>query len=99
MAENAARLGEILREELSSLDPAIATTIRGKGLLFAVVIKPQGGEGREGRRGEGEVRREGGSEGGSGSGSENVSTFSLLHYIGHMQVMTSQFFSGLQIKP
>ena len=66
MAENAARLGEILREELSSLDPAIATTIRGKGLLFAVVIKPQGGEGREGRRGEGEVRREGGSEGGGG---------------------------------
>ena len=44
LAENAARMGEVLREELSSLDPAVATTVRGRGLLFAVVIDPQGGE-------------------------------------------------------
>ena len=52
LAENAARLGEVLREELSSLDPAVTTTVRGRGLLFAVVIDPQGGEGskREERR-------------------------------------------------
>ena len=44
LAENAARLEPILRQELSSLDPSIATIVRGKGLLFAVVIEPQGGK-------------------------------------------------------
>ena len=44
LAENAARLEPILRRELSSLDPSLATIVRGKGLLFAVVIKPQGGK-------------------------------------------------------
>ena len=44
LAENAARLEPILRQELSLLDPSIATIVRGKGLLFAVVIKPQGGK-------------------------------------------------------
>ena len=44
LAENAARLEPILQRELSSLDPSIATIVRGKGLLFAVVIEPQGGK-------------------------------------------------------
>lgn len=44
LAENAAKLGKILEAELSTLNPAIATTVRGKGLLYAVVIKPQEGK-------------------------------------------------------
>ena len=43
LAENAARLEPILQRELSSLDPSLATIVRGKGLFYAVVIKPQGG--------------------------------------------------------
>ena len=43
LAENAAKLGVVLQRELSSLDPSLATIVRGKGLLYAVVIKPQGG--------------------------------------------------------
>ena len=44
LAENAARLAPIVQEDLlSSLNPSVATTVRGKGLLWAIVIKPQGG--------------------------------------------------------
>jgi len=38
LAENAERLGKILREELSKLPSEIVTTVRGKGLLNAIVI-------------------------------------------------------------
>jgi len=38
LSENAERLGEIFREELSKLPNEIVTTVRGKGLLNAIVI-------------------------------------------------------------
>jgi len=38
LAENAEKLGRILREELSKLPKDIVTTVRGKGLLNAIVI-------------------------------------------------------------
>jgi len=38
LAENADRLGKVLREELSKLPKDIVTTVRGKGLLNAIVI-------------------------------------------------------------
>jgi len=38
LAENAERLGKILREELSKLPKDIVTTVRGKGLLNVIVI-------------------------------------------------------------
>lgn len=39
LAENAQRMGELLRAELRKLPKDIVTTVRGKGLLNAVVIK------------------------------------------------------------
>lgn len=39
LAENAQRMGEVLRSELSKLPKDIVTLVRGKGLLNAVVIK------------------------------------------------------------
>ena len=39
MAENAVLLGELLRTELTKLNSPFITTIRGKGLLNAIVIK------------------------------------------------------------
>uniref|UniRef100_A0A8C6UHF0 Ornithine aminotransferase n=1 Tax=Neogobius melanostomus TaxID=47308 RepID=A0A8C6UHF0_9GOBI len=39
LAENAERMGQILRTELSKLPKDIVTTVRGKGLLNAIVIK------------------------------------------------------------
>jgi len=38
LAENAEDLGGIFREELSKLPTDIVTTVRGKGLLNAIVI-------------------------------------------------------------
>ena len=39
MAENAEKLGHLVREELSTkLNPRIALEVRGKGLLNAIVI-------------------------------------------------------------
>jgi ornithine--oxo-acid transaminase len=38
MAENAEAMGEILREELRKLDSPLIQTVRGKGLLNAIVI-------------------------------------------------------------
>ena len=38
LSENAERLGKIFREELSKLPNEIVTTVRGKGLLNAIVI-------------------------------------------------------------
>jgi ornithine--oxo-acid transaminase len=40
LAENALRLGEILRSELKSIKSEMITVVRGKGLLNAIVIKP-----------------------------------------------------------
>ena len=39
MAENATIMGELLRSELAKLNSPFVTTIRGKGLLNAIVIK------------------------------------------------------------
>ncbi|XP_070541596.1 ornithine aminotransferase, mitochondrial-like [Ptychodera flava] len=39
LAENAEKLGHILRDELGKLDKSIVTTVRGKGMLNAIVIK------------------------------------------------------------
>ena len=39
MAENAVQMGELLRTELAKLNSPFITTIRGKGLLNAIVIK------------------------------------------------------------
>ena len=40
MAENSERLGEILRGELSQLPKDVVTTVRGKGMMNAIVINP-----------------------------------------------------------
>lgn len=44
LAENAARLGEILRKELKAIQSEMLTIVRGKGLLNAIVIKPKNGK-------------------------------------------------------
>ncbi|MEK7198743.1 MAG: aminotransferase class III-fold pyridoxal phosphate-dependent enzyme, partial [Bacteroidota bacterium] len=41
MAENADAMGQLLRNELAKLSSPFITTIRGKGLLNAIVIKHQ----------------------------------------------------------
>jgi ornithine--oxo-acid transaminase len=41
LAENAERLGEILRHELSQLPKDVVSIVRGKGLLNAIVINPE----------------------------------------------------------
>ncbi len=44
LAENAAALGEFFRAELNKIKSDIIETVRGKGLLNAIVIKPKGGK-------------------------------------------------------
>ncbi len=44
LEENATRLGEIFRKELSSVQSDMIESVRGKGLLNAVVIKPKNGK-------------------------------------------------------
>ena len=44
LAENADHLGKIMRNELSKIDSPMITTVRGKGLLNAIVIKPTDGK-------------------------------------------------------
>jgi len=44
LAENAYRLGEIFRREISAIDSDMVTLVRGKGLLNAIVIKPKNGK-------------------------------------------------------
>ena len=44
LAENAEEMGEILRQELRSIQSDILTTVRGKGLLNAIVIKEKNGK-------------------------------------------------------
>jgi len=43
LAENAFRLGEIFRREMSAIESDMITLVRGKGLLNAIVIKPKNG--------------------------------------------------------
>lgn len=43
LAENAEKMGQIFREEMRKIDSPLIETIRGKGLLNAVVIKPHDG--------------------------------------------------------
>ena len=43
LADNAAKLGEVFRSEMRSIDSERVSLVRGKGLLNAVVIKEQGG--------------------------------------------------------
>lgn len=44
LAQNAERLGQIFREEMKSIRSEMIETVRGKGLLNAVVIRPRGGK-------------------------------------------------------
>ena len=44
LAENAERLGKILRDKLSDFENDMITLVRGKGLLNAIVIKPKNGK-------------------------------------------------------
>jgi ornithine--oxo-acid transaminase len=44
LAENAERLGRILREKLTAIGSSMITVVRGKGLLNAIVIKPVDGK-------------------------------------------------------
>lgn len=44
LAENAERLGAILRKELEAIDSDMISLVRGKGLLNAIVIKPKNGK-------------------------------------------------------
>ncbi len=44
LAENAFYLGNIFREEIRKIDCDMLTSVRGKGLLNAVVIKPKNGK-------------------------------------------------------
>jgi len=44
LAENAEKMGEILRTELKKIKSDRITTVRGKGLLNAIVIKPMNGK-------------------------------------------------------
>ncbi len=44
LAENAERLGQIFRDEMSSIDSDMIELVRGKGLLNAVAIKPKNGK-------------------------------------------------------
>ncbi|MGL5892614.1 MAG: ornithine--oxo-acid transaminase [Bacteroidia bacterium] len=43
LAENAERLGKILRDELAAIPSKRITAVRGKGLLNAIVIEPKDG--------------------------------------------------------
>jgi ornithine--oxo-acid transaminase len=44
LAENSARLGEMLRSGLKEINSDMITMVRGKGLLNAIVIKPKNGK-------------------------------------------------------
>jgi ornithine--oxo-acid transaminase len=44
LADNAWHLGEILKKELHAIKSDMITTVRGKGLFYAIVIKPTNGK-------------------------------------------------------
>jgi ornithine--oxo-acid transaminase len=50
LAERAFALGKIFRERLSSLNSPLVETVRGKGLLNAIVVRPHGDNGKGGKR-------------------------------------------------
>ena len=45
--DNAAALEKVMWRELKGLDPNVALTVRGRGLFFAIIIKPEKGESQE----------------------------------------------------
>jgi ornithine--oxo-acid transaminase len=44
LAENAEKMGEIFRDEISKIDSEMIELVRGKGLLNAVIIRPKNGK-------------------------------------------------------
>jgi ornithine--oxo-acid transaminase len=44
LEENAERMGKIFREEMKKINSEMIETVRGKGLLNAIVIRPQSGK-------------------------------------------------------
>ena len=50
LAERAFALGKTFRERLSALNSPLVETVRGKGLLNAIVVRPHGDNGKGGRR-------------------------------------------------
>jgi ornithine--oxo-acid transaminase len=50
LALKAQTLGEIFRSRISALNSPVVETVRGKGLLNAVVIRPHGDNGKGGKR-------------------------------------------------
>jgi ornithine--oxo-acid transaminase len=44
LAENAEKMGKLFREELGKIKTDMISTIRGKGLLNAIIIKPKNGK-------------------------------------------------------
>ncbi|HZF99935.1 MAG TPA: aminotransferase class III-fold pyridoxal phosphate-dependent enzyme, partial [Chitinophagales bacterium] len=44
LADNSFKLGKILRGALSKMDSDLITTVRGKGLFNAIVVKPRNGK-------------------------------------------------------
>ena len=44
LADNADKLGKLLRKELQSIDSEMIALVRGKGLLNAIIIKPTKGK-------------------------------------------------------
>ena len=47
LVDNAAALEKVMWRELKGLDPNVALTVRGRGLFFAIIIKPEKGESQE----------------------------------------------------
>ena len=41
LAENAAKMGDIIKEELSQLPKDVVSIVRGRGLFYAIVINPK----------------------------------------------------------
>lgn len=44
LAENAERMGQLFRDEMSKVDSDMIELVRGKGLLNAIIIKPKNGK-------------------------------------------------------
>ena len=44
LCENAMKIGKLFRDEMSSIESEMIETVRGKGLLNAIVIKPKNGK-------------------------------------------------------
>jgi ornithine--oxo-acid transaminase len=44
LAENAAKMGFIIKEELGKLPKEVVSLVRGRGLFYAIVINPKIGK-------------------------------------------------------